>query len=190
MRHIGTVLAGLIIAPLAWLLLSFGQAASLKAVAGGPDASVIQSHDFLRPLLFLAAAGVLLGIIATLRFSPLGAVLTGIAYLGAYALLLTNPKGILDSLPHNVSFLGVHADATTPLRTGTAALAGAMMLIAVVSVRRWQRWPSEENSPWGRESSPWGRSTATTTALSRDSEDYAPERQPSNLTGWASSLRG
>jgi hypothetical protein len=184
MRHIGTVLAALIVAPLAWLLLSAGQAASLTSAAGRPDTAVIESHDFLQPLLFLAAAGVLLGIIATLRFSPLGAVLTGITYLGVYAMLLTDPQGVLRTLPKNVSLMGLHADATTPLKTGTAALVGAMMLIAVVSIGRWRRWPSDEATSY------WGSSSDTSEVTSRDPwGETATERQPSNLSSWTSSLR-
>jgi hypothetical protein len=188
MRHIGTVLAALVIAPLAWLLLSFGQAASLKAADGSANGGAIHPHDFLRPLLFLAAAGILLGIIATLRFSPLGAVLTGIAYLGSYALLLAGPQRLLDSLPHNVSLMGIHADATTPLKTGTAALAGAMMLIALVSGGRWRRWPGDEpSSEWG---SSFGTSTSTSPLATSSPEPWEnTERQPSDLTSWTTALR-
>ena len=183
MRHFGTVLAALVIAPLAWLLLAFGQAETLKSAAGRPDTAVIESHDFLQPLLFLAAAGVLLGVIATLRFSPLGAVLAGTAYLVSYTVLLIDPRGFLGFLPHDVSFLGFHADATTPLRTGTAAFAGAMMLIAVLSRGRWRRWPHDEPYEWGSSFDTKAASPAP------DPWEYAPERQPSDLTSWTTSLR-
>lgn len=184
MRHFGTLIAALVIAPLAWLLLSFGQAASLKNAEGGPDTGIVSAHGFLQPLLFLAAAGILLGIIATLRFSPLGAVLTGAAYLGLYALLLAEPKRILDALPDNVSIAGFHADATTPLRTGTAALIGAMLLIAVVSIKRWRRWPDDDSGGyWG------GGKYETTTVTAKDPWDYSPEREPAGLSSWTSSLR-
>jgi hypothetical protein len=182
------MIAALVIAPLAWLLLSFGQAESLKNVEGRPDTGVISAHGFLQPLLFLAAAGILVGIIATLRFSPLGAVLTGVVYLGLYALLLVDPQRTLDALPDKVSIAGIHADATTPLRTGTAALVGAMLLIAVVSIKRWRRWPQDESGGY------WGGGSGTvetTTMAQKDPWDYTPaSREPSNLSSWTSSLRG
>jgi hypothetical protein len=184
MRHFGTVIAALVIAPVAWLLLSFGQAESLKNAEGRPDTAVVSAHGFLQPLLFLAAAGILLGIIATLRFSPLGAVLAGAAYLGLYALLLADPHRVLDALPKNVSIAGLHADATTPLRTGTAALVGAMMLVAVVSTKRWRRWPDGESGGyWG------GGGYEATTVTAKDPWDYSPEREPTTLSSWTSSLR-
>ncbi len=181
------MIAALVIAPLAWLLLSFGQAESLKNSEGGSDTGVVSAHGFLQPLLFLAAAGVLVGVIATLRFSPLGAVLTGVAYLGVYSLLLADPQRILTTLPDNVSLFGFHADATTPLRNGTAALVGAMLLIAVVSIKRWRRWPEGESGGyWGG-----GSGTIETTAVTaKDPWDYTPSREPSNLSSWTSSLRG
>lgn len=181
MRHFGTVLAALVIAPVAWLLLSFGQAASLKNFEGRPDTGVISAHGFLQPLLYLAAAGVLLGILATLRFSPLGAVLTGLAYLGLYALLLVDPHRVTQALPENVSLAGFHADATTPLRTGTAAFIGAALLVAVFSAGRWRRWPGDEDAGY------WGGSNDTTAVTARDPWDYSPEQ--TNLSSWTSSLR-
>jgi hypothetical protein len=173
MRHFGTALAALIIAPSAWLLLAFGQDRSLQTFASQQETGTFASGGLLQPLLFLAVAGLLLGLIATLRFSPLGTVLTGLLYLGSYALLLVAPDGILRMFPANVAIAGLHADAATPLRTGTSALVGAMMLIAVVSVGRWRRWPDREASFWDRPSD----------------DRAAPEREPVNLTSWTSSLR-
>jgi hypothetical protein len=182
MRHFGTVLAALVIAPLAWLLLSFGQAASQKNFEGRPDTGVISAHGFLQPLLFLAAAGILLGILATLRFSPLGVVLTGLAYLGLYALLLVDPHRVTQALPKNVSIAGFHADATMPLRTGTAAFIGALLLIAVFSAGRWRRWPGDDDAGY------WGGGSNDTTAVSaRDPWEYSPEQK--KLSSWTSWLR-
>lgn len=187
MRHFGTLLAAVVIAPLAWLLLAFGQGRSLETFAG-QGTNPLDSGDFLQPLLFLSAAGILLGLIATLRFSPLGAFITGIVYAGSYALLLAAPEKALNALPTNVSIAGYHADATTPLRTGTAALVGATMLLAVVSIGRWRRWPKDDSSFWDRRYD----DDRTTTAIRRDpwgEPDTVPEREPVNLMRWTSSLR-
>jgi hypothetical protein len=188
MRHLGTVIAAIIIAPLAWLMLAFGQDQSLQMFAGQRDTGTLDSHDFLRPLLFLAAAGALLGLIATLRFSPLGAVLTGITYAGSYALLLAAPQRVLHTLPTNVSIAGLHADATTPLRTGTSALVGATMLISLVSIGRWRRWPDKE-APFLDRSLDDDRTAAVTRRDPWGEPDNAPERTPANLLRWTSSLR-
>jgi hypothetical protein len=139
MRHISTLIAALVVAPLAWILIAFGQERSAQAFAGSGGA--LHTADFVRPLVFLAAAGVLLGLIATLRFSPLGAVVAGVGYVAAYAALLIAPGRLLDLFTHNLSVAGHRADLSTPIRTGTTLLVGALLLVGVASVGRWRRWP-------------------------------------------------
>jgi len=168
MRHIWTLIAALVIAPSAWFLLAFGQSTSLQVLAD--DAKSPSGADILRPLAFLAVAGLLLGLIATLRISPLGAVLTGVLYAGSYILLAVAPHGVDGALSKQVSFGGLHADLSMPLHTGTSALVGAMLLLALLSVGRWRRWPEpdlERSESWGTSRTP----------------------SPSTLAGWTSFLR-
>jgi hypothetical protein len=142
MRHIGTLIAAFVIAPMAWILLAFGQDRSVQAFAAAARPGMgLSPADFVRPFEYLAAAGLILGIIATLRFSPLGAVLTGFVYSLSYAVLLVAPQGVLDMFSHRLSIAGRHADPTIPIRTGTTLVIGALMLVAVVSAGRWRRWP-------------------------------------------------
>ena len=58
MRHVGTLFAAIVIAPLAWILLAFGQERSAGAFADAQSSGAFHGGDFLRPLLFLAAAGI------------------------------------------------------------------------------------------------------------------------------------
>jgi len=200
------MIAAFIIAPLAWLLLAIGQDQSAEAFTREQDTSALNSNDFLRPLLFLAAAGILIGLIATLRFSPLGAVMTGIAYAGSYALLLVAPDQVLDMLPDDISIAGFHADATTPLRTGTTLLVGALLLVAIISIGRWRRWPDADERydplPSTRASSStleWDRPLGNdqldpvgprTYSDADPWETPRPDRTSAGLSHWASSLRG
>jgi hypothetical protein len=138
MRHIGTLIAATVIAPLVWLLLAFGQGRSAQAFAEAQSTGVYHGGDFLRPLQALAAAGLLLGLIATLRLSPLGAVVAGIAYASSYVMLLIVPKRVLSFFGHDISIAGHHTDPTTPIRTGTTLVLGALLLVSAASVRRWQ----------------------------------------------------
>jgi hypothetical protein len=141
MRHLWTVIAAVVIAPIAWLLLAYGQDRSVQAFANGESQGVLQTGDFLRPVVCLAAAGLLFGLLATLRFSPLGAVLTGAVYTAGYLGLLVNPNALIDVLPHRISLAGRVADPTTPIRTGSALVLGALLLVGVASIGRWRRWP-------------------------------------------------
>ncbi|MFU8870620.1 hypothetical protein [Micromonospora sp. SL4-19] len=144
MRHIGTVIAAAIVGPLAWILLALGQTRSAQAFADVPDGGTVDGGDLVRPALVLAAAGILLGLLATLRFSPLGATLTGLAYAGSYLGLLVSPASLMRLLDHKPTLGGYQVDLAAPLRSGTALLVGALLLVGVVSIQRWQRWPQPE----------------------------------------------
>jgi hypothetical protein len=142
MRHAWTLLAAAVIAPLAWLLLAFGQDRSLRALPGGQATGELTANGFVRPALCLAAAGILLGLLASLRVSPLGAVVTGIAYCASYVVLLVSPDRVAAALPDRLSLAGRSVDPTLPLRSGTALMIGVLLLIGVVSAGRWRRWPA------------------------------------------------
>jgi hypothetical protein len=141
MRHIATLIAAIFIGPLAWILIAFGQNDSAAAFDKARTSGAFDTGDFVRPLIFLAVAGVLVGLIATLRFSPLGAVLTGVVYVLSYVWLLIDPTALLDLFKRNLSIFGQTADPTLPVRTGTTLIIGALLLVAVASVKRWRRWP-------------------------------------------------
>ena len=141
MRHIGTVLASAVVGPLAWILFALGQDRSAQAFANAQEGAALDSGDFVRPALVLAAAGILLGLIATLRFSPLGAALTGLIYSASYLGLLISPTSVMGLLDNKLTVSGHQIDLAAPVRTGTTLLVGSLLLVGVVSVRRWQRWP-------------------------------------------------
>lgn len=141
MRHIGTVIAAIIVGPLAWILFALGQDQSARAFADAQNGGALDSGDLVRPALLLAAAGLLLGLIATLRFSPLGAALTGLIYSATYLGLLINPTAMLRLLDQKPTLNGHQVDLAAPLRTGTSLLVGSLLLVGVVSIRRWRQWP-------------------------------------------------
>jgi hypothetical protein len=140
-RHIGTLIAALVIAPVAWVLLAFGESRSLRAFANAADGGGLDAGDFRMPALVLAAAGLLFGLIGTLRFSPLGAVVAGALYVNSYAMLLIAPDDWLSAFDRTLTIAGHQADLATPIRGGTALVVGALLLVAVVSRSRWRRWP-------------------------------------------------
>lgn len=141
MRHIGTLIAAIVIGPLAWILTAYGQDRSAEAFAKAGNSGAFHTGDFVQPLVYLAVAGLLLGLIATLRYSPLGAVLTGVVYVASYVILLIDPTWEMKLFTGNISIFHHTADPRTPVRTGTTLLIGALLLVAVASVGRWRRWP-------------------------------------------------
>jgi hypothetical protein len=204
MRHIATLIAAAIIAPVAWVLLAFGQDRSVQIIATGDHAGYLHGSAFARPALVLAAAGILLGLIATLRFSPLGAVVAGAFYAGSYLLLMAAPGTVLRLFRHNLSIAGKQADASTPLRTGTTLLLGGLLLVAVVSVGRWRRWPrtaestSDLSDPWSGELGATSSGGSLGGGLRLGTEPEMRERYPTQRpsatvdaseSSWAASLR-
>jgi hypothetical protein len=188
MRHVGTLIAAIAIGPLVWIMLAFGQERSAQAVTNAQSGGVVQTGEFIRPLLLLAAAGIFLGLIGTLRFSPLGAVLTGILYAASYVGLLVDPKRLLGLFNHNLTVAGRHADPTTPIRTGTTLLLGALLLVSVVSVGRWRRWPLpavDEPTPVPqRDRLPGGLEQITQPDQTTEYET-GPERIPTSGSRWS-----
>jgi uncharacterized membrane protein YgcG len=144
MRHVATLIAAIVIAPLAWILLALGQERSVQLTA----ASTHHGSSFLRPVLVLAAAGILFGLIATLRFSPLGAVVTGAAYAISYLALLFVPNTVLRMAHHSFSISGHTVDTSTPIRNGTTMLLGGLLLMAIFSVSRWRRQTDSLEESW------------------------------------------
>src|SRR5258705_10571570 len=130
MRHIGTLITAIVVAPLAWVLLALGQDRSAKAFADANGSGALHADDFVRPLLLLAAAGLLLGILGTLRVSPLGAMAIGVVYTSSYTMLLVAPSRVVDVFADDVWVAGRHLDRAPPLRTVTTLVLGGRLLLA------------------------------------------------------------
>lgn len=141
MRHIRTLIVALVVAPLVWVLLALGQVRSAGAFPGTEHGSALHPGDFVRPALLLAVAGLLLGVLGTLRISPLGAMTIGVVYTLSYTLLLVAPSMMRDLLGHDLWVAGHHIDLAEPVRTGTTMVLGVLLLVAAASMQRWRRWP-------------------------------------------------
>lgn len=144
MRHLWSLIAGVVIAPLVWGLLAVGQPQSSATIAAWEQRDTIYTGDLLKPAAFLAAAGILLGLIATLRFSPAGALVAGLVYLVPSVGLFADPAWVRDTLPDDFKFVGQTFQPRTPLDNGTLLLLGLLLVIAALSLQRWRRWPVAE----------------------------------------------
>ncbi|MEV0716761.1 hypothetical protein [Asanoa sp. NPDC050611] len=149
MRHLATVIAAVVLGPATWVLIAFGQDRSVAVF----DSDSLSGGDPLGAFVFLAAAGLLLGVIGTLRFSPLGATLVGLGYLGSAAAAVFAPGRVIDLFDHTLTIAGRDGNLATPVRTGSAAILGALLVVAVASAKRWRRWP-EPATPEAAEDEP------------------------------------
>ena len=140
MRHLGSLAASVVIGVVAWILIGWAQA-KLGVSASGWSAYAL-------PLLLMAIGGLLIGLVAATRVSPFGPFVAGGGYVLLQLAYVTWP-GFLNWLPDSV--FGQHDIWTRPAATGLAAVLGLVMLTAILSIRRWQRWPSTGRHAAGTE---------------------------------------
>jgi hypothetical protein len=134
LRHLGSILLSLILAPVVYVLAGIG---AVQSIEGG---SLASHHDYLKiavGVLALAAAGLLYCLLVMTRISPVGPVLAGLLYLAVsgWALFASDSLGRL--LPDSV--LGVRRAADAPLG-GITLLLAVPLLVTIVSPRRWRRY--------------------------------------------------
>ncbi|MBV1849524.1 hypothetical protein [Catellatospora tritici] len=135
MRHVWSLLAAIVITPLAWAAAAQGQA--MLAVSVSPDVPT----GMWVGLAVVAGAGLVLGLIGALRQSPVGPLFTALVYLGFTVWFLIQPVAVLRALDWGWKLGGYRADLTLPLQSGLLAAVGALLLVAVFSPSRWRAWP-------------------------------------------------
>lgn len=136
MRHLGSLIAGIVVGIVGWILIGVAQ-----AKIGSDAVSGINTHSwghYSVALLLLAVAGLLIGLIASTRVSPIGPFVAGAAYVLLQLAYVTWPN-FLNWLPG--SLFGQHDVWTRPMSSGMFAVLGLVLLVGVLSLRRWQRWP-------------------------------------------------
>jgi hypothetical protein len=141
MRHLWSFLAGVIVAPLTWVLITLGQNGSTRTTARWVEIGTASPANLIEPAVYLAVAGILLGLIGTLRISPLGPLVAGLLLVLPYAGLFAAPFAVRDAVPTNLRVLGDQLPLRAPLENGTLFLIGVLLLMATFSVQRWRRWP-------------------------------------------------
>ncbi|NUT36778.1 MAG: hypothetical protein HOV79_27295 [Hamadaea sp.] len=196
MRHIWSLIAGVVIAPLTWAVVAFGQAVTGEVFKDGPISGY--ESKLAIAAAALVGAGLIFGLIGTLRVSPVGPLVAALAYLGSYAVLVFAPRtayDLFDRSTNNVA--GYDIPYFQPLVSGVIPLLGGVLLMAVFSAGRWRAWPSAaaagaetttvDATPWtATPVSPAGSAptdtTADTTSTSTWPSSYATTT-PSTTTG-------
>ncbi len=146
MRHLWSLLAGVVSAPVVWLLLASGQYRAQAVVAGWSAAGRFDPTDLVGPVILLAVAGIVLGLLGTLRWSPAGPVAAGLLFVTPTVLMFAHPFQTLEGFfrPADASPRRVLAQDLAPwlpVENGTLLVLGALLLMAVFSSQRWRRWP-------------------------------------------------
>ncbi|MGC1213605.1 MAG: hypothetical protein WA890_20350, partial [Micromonospora sp.] len=143
MRHLWSFLAGLVVAPVTWVLVTLGQDGSGKTVNRWVEIHSATTPNLIEPAVYLGVAGVLLGLLGTLRFSPLGPLVAGLLLITPYVGMFVAPFTVLDRIPENWKAFDDPLPLRQPVQNGTLFLIGVLLLMAVFSGQRWRRWPEK-----------------------------------------------
>ena len=131
MRHLGSLVLSLVLAPAIGALAGFGLGAYGRAreSVGAED-----PPQLVFALAALAAAGVLFALLIMPRLSPVGPALVGLAVLGVVGWLTFDAAALQRALPRSV-----HAVLGSPA-AGYAVPLAIPLVATVFSSRRWRRW--------------------------------------------------
>jgi len=135
MRHLGSLLLSVVLAPVVWFLAGlglseYGQARIVTSAEPPPELFV--------GLAALLVAGLLYTLLVLPRLSPIGPVLTGSAFLAVSAWSALDMVSFHQTLPRR--FLGTDFVLTAP-GEGLAVLLAFPLLATVFSPRRWRGRP-------------------------------------------------
>jgi hypothetical protein len=132
MRHLGSLVLSLVLAPLIWVLAGMGLVDFGAHLASGDSLGT----DGLLGLAELIGAGVLLAVLLLSRLSPLGVGLAGLIFIGLSLWAAVDASSLIDAMPESV--LGRDGALTIPAG-GTGLLIGIPLVLSVLVPRRWRK---------------------------------------------------
>ncbi|MFG1650688.1 hypothetical protein ACGFIE_12210 [Micromonospora sp. NPDC049275] len=147
MRHLWSFLAGLVVAPITWALVTLGQDGSSRTVDRWVEIGTFNTANLIEPAVYLGVGGVLLGLLGTLRFSPAGPLVAGLLLVTPYVGMFVAPFEVRDAIPQEWKVLGDPLPLRLPVENGTLFLLGLLLLMATFSGQRWRRWPQAATAP-------------------------------------------
>jgi hypothetical protein len=171
MRHVLSLIAGVVAALLAWLLLATGQLRWLTTVDDWETAGTYFTAELIGPGIVLAVVGVLLGVLGTLRWSPAGPVAAGVLLTAPAVVMFVNPFQISEWVADEWRLFGQDLAPLLPVRNGTLLVLGVLLLMAVFSTQRWRRWPSTDAQETGPDADAAAEPDADAADASADAGD-------------------
>ncbi|WP_027644533.1 hypothetical protein [Salinispora oceanensis] len=132
------------VAPVTWILVTLGQDGSARTVDRWVEIDRFNSANLIEPAVWLLVGGVLLGLLGTLRVSPIGPIVAGLLLATPYLVLAIRPFAVRNRIPADWEVLGDPLPLRLPLENGTLFLIGLLLLVAGFSGQRWRQWPTTE----------------------------------------------
>lgn len=147
MRHLGSFLLAVVLAPIVYLLAGVGLSAFGQAATPGIEARPMAS---LLSIATLAVAGMVYAVLVMARLSPIGPALAGFVFLGtsAWPLIdLATYNRALDAIDARFKILGVAIlGIDLAGRSGVAILLAIPLIGTVASPRRWSRYADRQGA--------------------------------------------
>ncbi|WP_025619356.1 hypothetical protein [Salinispora cortesiana] len=135
------------VAPVTWILVTLGQDGSARTVDSWVEIGQFNSANLIEPAVWLVVGGVLLGLLGTLRVSPIGPIVAGLLLAVPYLGLAISPFAVRNRIPADWTVLGDPLPLRLPLENGTLFLIGLLLLVAGFSGQRWRQWPTTKVEP-------------------------------------------
>src|SRR5438552_4328387 len=134
MRHLGSIVLSLVIAPVVYLLGGIGL---VKMASSMTESGASKYGSLAVALAALLVAGLLYTVLVLARLSPLGPVLAGIALFSVTMWAVVNTDSFAKAMPRSV--LGVSGALLAPAG-GLAALLAVPLIAMIASPRRWRKF--------------------------------------------------
>jgi len=136
MRHIGSLLLAVLLAPLALPLAGRGLVGLVEAAEAAQENGQTDQFGIVASACALGLAGLIFAVLTMVRFSPLGPTLAGLGYLAVGVWSLSDPIGFLTQVPAGAVGL---SDAEATLAARIALLLAVPLLLSCLLPRRWRR---------------------------------------------------
>jgi hypothetical protein len=184
MRHLWSLIAGVVLAPIVWAVAAYGQAVTAQVSANGAPTS-FESKLLIAAAAFVGA-GLVFGIIGTLRISPVGPLVAGLAYLASYALAIFVPATANDAFNRVTTVGDYKVQYATAVTSGLIPVLGAALLMAVFSPGRWRAWPAAAAAEPVATTpvSPAGTTTSTSSSFPDDEPRTEPTPAATTTGSW------
>jgi hypothetical protein len=141
LRHLGSFLLAVVLAPIVYLLTGVGLSAFSQATTRGAQERPMAT---LLSVATLAVAGAVYAVLVMARLSPIGPALAGFFFLGMPAWPLVDPASYanaLNDVDARFKILGVQILGIDLVgRSGIGVLLAIPLIVTLASPRRWSRY--------------------------------------------------
>jgi hypothetical protein len=134
-RHLGSVLLALLLAPLGFVLAGRGLGGLAEVASEAPRAEQTDYFAIVTASAATGLAGLLLALLTIARLSPIGPALAGAGYLWVGVWALRDRDQLLDTVPGRLAGLD---DDRFALAATVAPLLAVPLLVTLFIPRRWR----------------------------------------------------